>query len=449
MGEPEQSPESINSAFSLYQEVPPDLLDKAVSLSAGQNLQLDDTYNLFFSNVPEMPNDPGILCRVDDVISPSGMVRVLLSHLNLLIDWGSFRNIQATAGFAVENRTSHTIDVYAVRGAMAVSRAPDGTNLFLEDAAPVRPGESEPQYYGSATGNYAVQQWYLSEARPPVHLGTAPPGGRVIVSANVGPRGWVAGIYDLKFLDASTGRQILKGDLAEGEEVGIETFIAPLECSLSSFLDEYNEGGSVLPLAENDRLHMRGLFRPGFYPDNPLGEAVSKIITVEYSADSGHPVSFALAAGENDQCLDPGGSGYTADVFLNDRLRNGYDPAAEDKKGVDGGNYGVGYTVHIRLTGPAALVLQGARNEGDDTEIPFVDLYNQILTYWLDGQVGTIRIKDPQYDKFYYNFSTLRPLGYGRVIGVFPDQGGHDHLLRFTLPPNGYGPVRFYLLPLK
>lgn len=451
MGEPEQQPGTLGSAGALIlgQEVAPDLLAPAVSLSAGQKLLLDDTYNLFFSNVPEMPADPGILCRADDVLPPSGMVRVLLSHLNLLIDWDSYGNIQACAGFAVENRTSRRLDIYAVRGAMVVSRAPDGTYIFLEDAAPVRPGESEPLYYGSAVGNYVVQQWFLSETRPPEFLGTAPPGGRVIVSAEVGPRGWVAGLYDLKFVDAETGWQVGKGNLSEGEEVGIETFIAPLEYDINSFLDELMENEAVLPLAANDRLHMRGLFRPGYYPDNPDGEAVSKIFTVTYSADVGWPVSFALAAGENDQCINPAGPNYTADVFLNDRLRNGYDPADEDKKGVNGGNYGVGYTVFLQLSGPAALVLQGALHKGADTDSAFIDLYNQILTFWLDGRVSTIQFRDPQYDLYYKNISALRPLGQGRVIGIFPNQGRHDHLLRFSLPPNCYGPVRFYLLPLK
>ncbi|MHB8918924.1 MAG: hypothetical protein ACYC4H_12935, partial [Desulfocucumaceae bacterium] len=72
----------------------------------------------------------------------------------------------------------------------------------------------------------------------------------------------------------------------------------------------------------------------------------------------------------------------------------------------------------------------------------------QILTVWIDGKVNNIQIRDPNYEKFYTDFSALRPPGYGRVIAVFNQQGGHHHLLRFTLPPNGYGPVRFYLLPM-
>lgn len=431
--------------FREGQEIPPDFLSPAVSLSAGNKLFPDNTYNLFFSNVPEMPTDPGVLCRVDDVLPPSGMVRILFSHLNLLIDWSGYplENMPAKAGFAVENRTGRTLDVYAVRGAMAVSRAPDGAYLFTEDAAPLRPGESEPLYYGSAVGNHVVREWFLSEERPPVMLGRVEPGRRLTVSADVGPRGWAAGIYDLEFVDAGTGRQFGRNDCTDGEAVGLETFLAPPEVDLEFFLDQCLASGEVLPLGANDCEHMRGLFVPGFYPDNPDGEAVSKSFTVTYPALERRIASFALASGDLVRNEGQGANDFEADTFLNDRMRSGFDPAAQDKKGVNKGNYGVDYTINLQFTGPVALVLQGALQNG------FVDACNQIITFWLDGQVKTVRILDPNYDKFYTDPTTLRPAGYGHVIGVYPDNGRHDHLLRFTLPPNNYGPVRFYLVPLS
>lgn len=447
--EPPAPPAPPAPGYTEGQEVPPQLLEGAVSLSAGKKLDLDDTYYLFFSNVPEMPVEPGILLRVDDVMSPSGMVRVLFSHMNLLIDWESrpLSNLPATAGFAVENRTGRKLDVYAVRGSIGVSRAPDGTYLFLEDAAPIRPGDAEPLYFGSAVGNYVVQQWLLSEERPPVFLGSASPGGRVVVSGDVGPRGWIAGMYDLKFVDHATGWPVGKEQLKKGESVGIKTFLAPLETDLNSFLDLETRRGRVLPLRKNDLVHMRGLFRPGSYPDNPLGEAVSKRFTVDYNAAGGGVASFALAAGEEDQGEDPAGPCYVPDVFLNDRMRNGFDPYNPGKKGVNGGNYGVDYTVDLNLTGTVALVVQGAMHPGVRGQEAFIDLYNQILTFRLDGKVRTVQIRDPSYEKFYTDFSALRPAGYGLVIAVYDQQGVHRHVIRFTLPPNGYGPVRFYLLP--
>lgn len=437
--------------YTVGQEVSPGVLSPSVSLSAGQRLELDDTYYLFFSNVPEMPTEPGILCRIDDVMSPSGMVRVLYSHMNLLIDWSRrpLGNLPAKAGFSVENRTGRKIDVYAVRGAMAASRAPDGTYLFTEDAAPVRPGDAEPLYFGTAVGNYMVQQWYRSEEKPPALLGSISPGGRTVISGAVGPRGWITGMYDLKFVDSETGRQLKKADLAPGESVGLRTFLAPLDADLNSFLDREEKGGRLVPLLQNDRKHMRGLFKPGSYPDNPHGEAVSKRFTINYDAACAKAAGFALAAGENDQCEDPFVSRFVPDVFLNDRMRNGVDPYGGGKKGVNGGNYGVDYTINLKIKGPVALVAQGALGDKEPTRDSFIDLYNQMLTFRLDGTVQTIFLRDPNYDKFYTDFSLLRPHGYGRVIAVYPREGEHSHVLEFTLPPNGYGPVRFYLLPLN
>jgi hypothetical protein len=180
---------------------------------------------------------------------------------------------------------------------------------------------------------------------------------------------------------------------------------------------------------------MRGLFVPGSYPDNPAGEAVVKSATINYSASDRQAASFALAAadaGDNEP-----------DIFANDLMLNGFDLyAPPGVKGVNLGNYGAGYTVQLELTGPVALVFQGA------LQTCFVDVYNQINTVWLDSSVKTISIRDPNYDKYYTEFAALREPGYGQVIGVFPFDGKHEHLLRFILAPNNYGPVRFYLLPL-
>lgn len=418
------------------QEVPPHLLKGAISLSAGQKLLLDDTYNLFFSNVPEFPTEPGILYRADDVLSPSGTVRVLFSHMNLLIDWSGSepKNKPGTVGFALENHTGRTLDVYAIRRSIACNLAADGTRLFLEDAAPVKPGDSEPHYYGSAVGNYVVREFYSSGEHGPVNLGRVQPGGRLIKSQDVGPRGWVVGMYDLFLVDTATGQHLLQSDCSEMERIGLETFIAPLNVNLDSFLEEQLRSGQVLSPGQNQRLHMRGLFVPGNYPNNPAGESVSKSATISYSALERQTASFALSAayaGEKEP-----------DVFTNDLLLNGYDLSTPGIKGVNRGNYGAEYSIKLDLTGPAALVFQGA------LQSDFVDVYNQINTVWLDGRVKAVTIRDPNYDKYYTDFAALREPGYGQVIGVFPSTGKHEHLLRFTLAPNSYGPVRFYLLPL-
>ncbi|MHB8157786.1 MAG: hypothetical protein ACYDEQ_10415, partial [Desulfocucumaceae bacterium] len=136
---------------------------------------------------------------------------------------------------------------------------------------------------------------------------------------------------------------------------------------------------------------------------------------------------------------------YVPDVFINDCLRNGIDPYNKSVKAVNGGNYGVDYTINLDINGPAALVAQGSVKPGSENE---VDMYNQLLTFRLDGVVRTIQIMDPNYQEFYSNRSALRPQGYGQVIAVFPDRGSHRHVLHFSLPPNGYGPVKFYLLPM-
>lgn len=419
------------------QEISPDYLQGAISLSAGQKLLLDHTYNLFFSNIPEFPGEPGLTCRADDVLSGSGLVRVLFSHMNLLIDWSSdpLSNMPAAVGFAVENRTLRELDVYAIRGAMSCNRTTDGTYLFLEDAAPLRPGECEPQCYGSAVGNYVVREFFLSEQKPPINLGRVKPGERLIHGLDVGPRAWAVGLYDLEFVDAASGCRLNRSDLTPGEAVGLETFIAPLGVDLDNFLEEKLASGTVLPQSWYECEHMRGLFVPGIYSDSPAGEASSKIFTINYSADNGLAASFALAAGDVSPAFEP-------DIFINDRMRNGYDQASPGLKGVNKGNYGADYTIKMELTGPVALVFQGP------LQCCAVDTYNQIDTIWLDGQIKALQIKDPNYEQFHTDESALRQPGYGRVIAVFKESGRHDHVLRYIPPPNTYGPVRFYLLPL-
>ncbi len=301
----------------------------------------------------------------------------------------------------------------------------------------MKPGSTETLYYGTAVGNYMVQQWYLSELRPPVFLGTIEPEGRIIVSGDVGARGWITGMYDLVFIDPDTGRQFIKDDFQAGESIGIRTFISKIGEDLESFLDQRNTKNEVLQ--PKTGLHMRGLFRAGTYPDSPNGEAVTKKFSINYDAYEGSIVNFALAAGKN---------GQDEDVFLNDYMCNGIDPYGMGAKGENRGNYGADYTVEIKINGPAALILQGALDDNGPEDGSFIDLYNQIITYRLDGLVKTIFLKDPNYSQYYDNPSVLRPHGYGKVIGVYPFEGEHTHRLNFTLPPNSYGPVRFYLMPL-
>ncbi|MGI6492313.1 MAG: hypothetical protein ACOX0T_07860 [Pelotomaculum sp.] len=431
--------DSSNIPYALRegQEVSPHMLKGAVSLSAGQQLLLDNTYNLFLSNLPEFPTDPGILAWADDALSMNGAVRVLFSHMNLLIDYSNDepRNVAAQVGFTLENRTWRTLDIYAPRGSLACSVAPDGTRLFLEDAAPLVPGRSEPEYYGSAVGNHMIRQFYLSEEGGMVHLGRIQPGCRLIISEDVGPRGWAVGMYDLIVVDTATGQPLNPDSCSEAEKVGLATFIAPSGADLDYFIAERLSKGLVLPPGEYLRHHMRGLFVPGSYPNNPAGEATSKYFTINYSAGSGQIAGFALAAAN--------GGEEEPDVFVNDLMLNGIDSAMPQVKGVNQGNYGAGYTIKLSLTGPVALVMQGATQTG------FVDVYNQINTVWLDGVVKTVVIKDPNYDLYYMDFDSLREPGYGKVIGVFDTPGPHEHVLRFSLAPNSYGPVRFFLLPLS
>ena len=124
------------------QEISPDYLQGAISLSAGQKLLLDHTYNLFFSNIPEFPGEPGLTCRADDVLSGSGLVRVLFSHMNLLIDWSSdpLSNMPAAVGFAVENRTLRERRLRHPRRHVLQPHNRRYVPL-LEDAAPLQPGE--------------------------------------------------------------------------------------------------------------------------------------------------------------------------------------------------------------------------------------------------------------------------------------------------------------------
>ncbi len=435
--------------YIVGQEIPPQILEQAESISANQVLSLDDTYNLFLSNCPEMPVESGVLCRVDDVLSEAGKVRVLFSHLNLLIDWRQdpIANIPATVGFAVENHSNKKISVYASGGAMAANLSPEGVYHFLEDAAPENPETGEVLYFGTAVGNYLVKQWYLSQTKPPEHLGTIEPEGRLIISGDVGARGWVTGMYDLQFFDYETDMQLARSDFAPGESVGIRTFIARMGENLEVFLDERDLENKVLQPKSN--LHMRGLFQPGNYLDNPSGEAVSKTFKIDYNAYDGGMSKFALAAGRDHQAIDPSGLNYVPDVFINDCMRNGFDPYTPGIKGVNGGNYGVDYSIEIEMNGPTALVLQGALENNKLDKGSFIDLYNQMLTYRLDGLIRTVFLKDPNYHLYYSEPSALRPQGYGKVIGVYPHQGKHIHTLNFTLPPNSYGPVRFYLLPLQ
>ncbi|NTW04978.1 MAG: hypothetical protein HGA27_02525 [Peptococcaceae bacterium] len=438
----------IKYNYFVGQEVQPEALLGALPLSAVKKLTLDRDYNLLLSNVPEMPVEPGVLCRVDDVLSSSGKVRVLFSHLNLLIDWRKIPivNVPATAGFAVENNSSRKLEVFADRSALAVNRSPEGGYLFKEDAAPKEPGSEETLYYGTAAGNFMIQQWYLSQDSSPVFIGSMDPGGRVIISGDVGARGWITGMYDLSFRDSATGRTIKKEDFAPGESVGVRTFITRRGEDISLFLDQRRNKNQVLPA--NSNLHMRGLFRGDAYPDNPHGEAVSKRLRVNYDARTGRSVKFALAAGKDDQSFNPDKANYRSGVFMNDIMRNGLDPFSEGKKGVNGGNYGVDYSIEIKANGPTALILQGALDNNSPEEGSFIDLYNQILTFRLDGMVKTVFLKDINYNSYFTAPQTLRPLGYGKVIGVFPVQGEHSHILDFVLPPNSYGPVRFYLVPL-
>lgn len=184
---------------------------------------------------------------------------------------------------------------------------------------------------------------------------------------------------------------------------------------------------------------MRGLFKAGIYHDNLKGEAVTKKYSINFDAYEGSIQKFALAAGRN---------GKDKDVYLNDFMCNGVDPYGMGAKGENVGNYGADYSIELKINGPAALVAQGALDNNSPEKGTFIDLYNQIITYRLDGSVKTVFFKDPNYNQYYGKPSDLRPHGYGKVIGVYPIEGEHVHNLNFTLPPNSYGPVRFYLMPL-
>lgn len=443
-------------------EVPPAFLADARSLSAGQMLDLDFDRHLVFSNVPEMPSDPGVLCRVDNAVSPRGETRVLFSHFNMLIDWmrRPLANVPAMVGFVVVNDTGRPVEVGYLRGATGISRHVDGTLLFTGDRSPLDPDDPSTagKYYGTEVGNRVIRDWYLSGLDGRIKpLGTMPGrGDRVWVTVPVGARGWAAGMYDLVFVDARTKQRITTHSLQPGEAIGVRTFIAYLEADLEAFYRRSDNAAAILNRAGHERWHMRGLFAGGVYASSPDGEAVSKGKRLSYNTYRDGKRGFAAAANAHDLSGHAGSPGRTKDVFINDYLRNGYDAygridslgRAHPEAGINTGSYGADYTFDLEITGPSALIVQGALDEG---RRPFVDLYNQFLTAFLDDdpeRLVTVQIKDQNYERYYMDFEALGPLGRGKVLYTFPQEGTSRHTLRFVLPPNAYGPVRFYLVPL-
>ena len=447
--------------------VSPETFSGAASLSAGVKLELDMGKNLFFSNVPEFPGNPGILARADNVVSKSGDVRVLYSHCNNLTDYSTlpYQVIPAKIGLIFINQTPRTVDVYKKRFASGVSRMVDGRQYYVGDSAPARPGSKGRIYYGTYLGNVVLAKFFASNPTEREQYWTSiAPGGRAWLFDGVGPGGWAIGMGDFVFRDGVTGEGITTGTLSPGEGIGVRCFISRNDMDLDTFYKATDHPAAVLNQSANEHLHMRGLYTGGIFPNSPDGEGVTRKKAFNYDSSSDGKKTITLNAKQKYQNLNPAAPFYEPTMFLNDILRNGFDAygrvendevislAAENN-----GSYGADYEFTLTIKGPAAIAVQGCvpLPGSWDTRVwerPPVDLYNQFLTTMLDAapeNVRTLRLVDPHYFDYYTGFEKLGPLGSGKVAYVFPGPEEKTHVLKLALPANGYGPYKVMLMPLE
>ncbi|MDD4587777.1 MAG: hypothetical protein PHC60_05270 [Heliobacteriaceae bacterium] len=430
--------------------VPAEVFAGAGSLSAGTVLTVDREKNLFFSNLPEMPTEPGILARVDNVVSPGGIVRVLYCHFNLLIDYQAepYRNISANIGVVFVNNTNRTLDVCYTRLANGVNRNVTGRVIHPDDLAPPQPGgDREPVYFGSQLGNAVLAGFFAGNPGGREQLwATIAPGGKTWFYDAVGPRSWAIGMGDFLFRDHATGELITTAVLAPDEQIGIRSFISRDDADLAAFYGATDCFSGVLGRDNHDPYHMRGLFT-----------GVTRSRTFDYDSRIDGCRTITVAVPLKAQATDPERPYYAPDMFVNDFFREGIDPCGRLENGCpvampagNNGSYGADWEFVLHLKGPVAIAVQGAVPLPGVLIKPFPDMYNQFLTVMLDEapeNLRTLRIADPAYREYYADFSQLGPLGAGRVAYVLPGEGEKTHVLKLALPPNGYGPFKIMLMP--
>ncbi|MCW2278254.1 hypothetical protein [Heliophilum fasciatum] len=428
-------------------EVPPELFTQGASLSAGSTLETVPGQSLFLSQVPVKPQKPGILTRVDNVISKSGDLRVLYAHYNALADYGKeVKNISAQMGLVFVNNTRRTVDVYYKRLGKGVNRLSDGTRLYLEDMKPLTPGETIPEFTGSQLGNI-VMSHFLKPAPEEKLWGTMNPGGRVWLYEQTGPQGWAIIMGDFVFRDRQTGEVLTLDRLKAGEQIGIRSFIARSNTDLEQFFTQMTTPSAVLT-SDQSTYHQRGL----------ITEGITRKKSFTYNAANDGVQTITIGSAFDAQRDDPAKPNYDPTKFSNDAMQ-GADAygfilknQAKPRKTENNGAYGAIYEFTLTMEGPTALAIQGSVAPADNPKIADVDIYNQFITASCDEgeeNIRTVRISDPKYMEYYRNPDKLRPVGSGKVLYVFPDEGTQTHVIRIGLAPNSQGPWKLALVPLK
>jgi hypothetical protein len=249
------------------------------------------------------------------------------------------------------------------------------------------------------------------------------------------------GLADFVLRDPKTGRLVTLDSAAGGTagqkpEVGVEVLIARYGTDFASFHRLADQQDLILPAGDQGNMltpfHQRGIF-----------SGADRTMTIKYDpAPGARPVAVQVAQRDDAENRDPlAPLGYEPDMFVNDVSANGRDdhPAVRAQ---DSGDYGVQYVFRLQLSGPAAIAVQPARNKWPAP----VDMYDQHLVLDLDGDVRTVSFRDPGYAGYYRSPGLMQPLGWGRVVFVLP-YDGQTHVLRTTLPPNGYGPYSIMIMP--
>ncbi|MTV48750.1 hypothetical protein GJ688_07120 [Heliobacillus mobilis] len=444
-----ESPNPVNGeSWSVGDEVPPEVFAKAESLSAGKKLDIVPGQTMFFSNVPEMVKEPGIMTRVDNCLSKSGDVRLLYSHFNLLIDYSgkNIRNVPAQMGVAIVNRTQRVVDVYYKRLANGISRKLDGTRIYEDDLAPMKPGETIPVYYGTQLGNVVFAN-YLKQNPQEQLWSSLKPGEKSWIYDKVGIHGWAIMMGDFVFRDHATGQLLTLDNIRAGEAIGIRSFVAPIGEDLDAFYQANDKPNSILNQAPEEAFHMRGLITDG----------ITRKMTLPYNSQKDGLKTLTLNSALDAQAVDPSLPGFEPAKFQNDLTSGTDEYGSKNSKGQiqplpvqNNGSYGAMYEVTLNITGPTAIAIQGSAPHSPG--LAYVDLYNQFITAGLDSDpenVRTVRLVDPNYFEYYSHPQKLRPLGYGSVFYVLPEKGRHTHTLHIGLAPNSYAPFKVVLMPLN
>jgi len=411
------------------------VFDQAVSLSRGRALDLS-TQPLVLSNSPEFPNRPGILCKMDNVMS--GRFRLLYSHKNLLFDPRNPRvDDPATIGVAVVNHTGRAVSLFWTR--MATMRTTDrnGTLAGPVDYAPAAGGSGPGPDFGGREGTTLVEKWFASGDGDEEHrLADLAPGGSYLYQENVGPGAWAMGLFDFVLRDQKTGQLVTP--VSDGG-IGVEVLITRYGTDFTSFYRLADKSDVISPADDAPGapsptpFHQRGIFA-----------GADRTMTIRYDPGPGvKPVAVQVAQQYFARDSGPDTApGYEPDMFVNDVSANGLD---DHVRAQDSGNYGIVYVFRLQLSGPAAVAVQPALYSGP---LASPDMYDQHLVFDLDGVVRTVSFRDPGYAGYYRSPRSLQPLGQGHVVFDLPYAvPGHTYVLRTTLPPNGYGPFVIMIMP--